>query len=444
MQRPVRDPAPRPLSKSGGSTPHRAGGGYRTRIRRAALAAGTAGAALAGLTAIGPAQAAPRPVNPVDLQILSINDYHGYLDPPTGSDGKLPTASGPIDAGGVEYLSTHLSTLRTGHANTVTVSAGDLIGGSPFLSGLFKDEPSIASLNSLKLDVSAIGNHELDEGVPELLRMQYGGCHPVEGCFDAAGYPGASFRYLSANVIYRRGVKPARPANARHYGEWFDERTGRTILPPSWVKNVGGIKVGFIGLTLRGADELVAQAGIKDIQFGDEIAAADLAARDLRKEGVRAIVLLLHEGGLAPSGSTYDFACNPGGGPATITGPVVTLAQKIDPSIDLIVTGHSHNSYLCNIPDPAGNPRHVTSASSYGRLVTETNLQLDPRTRDVIRSSVTSVNRPVTRDVPPGRRPGRDDREVGGPLRPDRRQGGRHRHRPDHAERHQEHRVRSR
>lgn len=396
MQRPVPDPAPRPPGGGGGSAPPDAGG--RSRTRRTALAAAAAGLTFAGLATISPAQAAPRPV---DLQILSFNDYHGHLDRPTGSDGTLSTTTGPIAAGGVEYLTTHLRTLRTGHPNSLTVAAGDLIGGSPFLSGLFKDEPSIESLNALKLDVSSVGNHEFDEGVPELLRMQYGGCHPVEGCFDADGYSGASFPYLAANAVYRRGVKVTRPADARHYGEWFEDRTGRTVLPPTWIKKVGRIKVGFIGMTLAGTDELVAQAGIKDIRFGDEITTANLAARDLREEGVRAIVVLLHEGGLAPSGATYDFACNPGGGAAAISGPVVTIAQKLDPSIDLVVTGHTHQSYVCAIPDPAGNPRSVTSAASYGRIITETNLKLDPRTHDVVRSSVATVNHPVTRDVAP-------------------------------------------
>lgn len=399
MQRPATDPAPRPLAGGGRTTGD--GSRRRRRTRRTFLAAGATGVALAALATVSPAQAAPRAPRPVDLQILSFNDYHGHLDPPTGSDGRVSTSSGPVDAGGVEYLATHLRSLRTGHRNSLTVAAGDLIGGSPFLSGLFKDEPSIESLNALKLDVSTIGNHELDEGVAELLRMQYGGCHPVEGCFDADGYSGASFPYLAANTAYKPGVKVTRPANGRHYGDWFDERTGRTVLPPTWVKKVGGIKVGFIGLTLEGADELVAQAGIEDVEFRDEVTTANLAARELRDEGVRAIVVLLHEGGLSPSGSTYDFACNPGGGAASISGPVVTIAHELDPSIDLVVTGHTHQPYVCNIPDPAGHARYVTSAASYGRLVTETNLQLDPRTRDVIRSSVVSVNHVVTRDVTP-------------------------------------------
>ena len=113
------------------------------------------------------------------------------------------------------------------------MAAGDLIGGSPFLSGLFKDEPSVESLNTLGLDVSSVGNHEFDEGVPELLRMRYGGCHPTEGCFDDDGYSGTAFQYLAANVTYKDGVKATHPAGVKGYGSWFTAPTGRTVLPPT-------------------------------------------------------------------------------------------------------------------------------------------------------------------------------------------------------------------
>ncbi len=366
----------------------------------AAVAAGAMVTAALGVPAEA-AKAKHKP-RPVALQILSFNDYHGHLEPPTGNDGNLTTAAGAVPAGGVAYLTSHLRTLRENHRNSLTVAAGDLIGGSPFLSGLFKDEPSVETLNALGLDVSSVGNHEFDEGVPELLRMQYGGCHPVEGCFDADGYSGADFPWLAANVAYKDGVRAPRIRGAHPaYGSWFHASTGRTVLPPTWVTKVDGIKVGFIGMTLEGTPELVAQAGIRDVDFSDEVQTANLAAQDLRRrQGVRAIVVLLHEGGLPPTGSTFDYDCNAGGS-AALSGPIVTIAQGLSPSIDLVVTGHTHQPYVCDIPDPSGADRYVTSASSYGRVVTETNLLLDRRTKDVIRSSVSSVNHAVTRDVTP-------------------------------------------
>ena len=352
-----------------------------------------------------------KPPAPIDLQILSFNDYHGHLEPPTGSNGTLVDPGGTaVTAGGVAYLTTHLTNLRAGHRNTLTVAAGDLINGSPFLSGLFRDEPAVETLNALGLDVSSVGNHEFDDGVTELLRMQYGGCHPVEGCFDEDGYSGAAFPWLAANVQYNAGVVPPKPGRriagtpTSRKGHsrlpWAGTRTGRTVLPPTWVKNVQGVKVGFIGMTLEGTPELVAQAGIKDVHFNDEVVTAGLAARDLRKQGVEAIVVLLHEGGLPPAAAAFDFTCTTGS-PAGLTGPVVEIAKNLAPSIDLVVTGHTHQPYACNIPDPKGQARWVTSASSFGRVITETNMKIDRRTKDIIRSSVASVNHAVTRDVVP-------------------------------------------
>ena len=371
----------------------------RLTRRRALGAAGMlAAGALAASTALGTtAQASGgsgRPA-PVDLQILSFNDYHGQIEPTAGSGASLPGVTGAY--GGGEYLATTLATLRAGKRNSLTVAAGDLIGATPITSALFKDEPTIDSLEAMGLDASGVGNHEFDEGVDELLRIQYGGCHPVDGCFDEDGYDGADFPYLAANVTWNKGVKAPRPAKG--YGRWFDFRTGRTILPPTWVTEVDRVKVGFIGMTLEGTPEIVAAAGIKDVTFRDEVESARRAAKDLRDRGVRAIVVLLHEGGFPPSGAAYDFPCTGATGAAAISGPIVQIAQQLDPSIDLVVTGHTHQPYTCTIPDPAGNPRQVTSAMAQGRLVTETNLQLDRRTKDVVRSSVTSVNRPVAQTV---------------------------------------------
>jgi 5'-nucleotidase len=373
----------------------------RAVLRRRLLVATAATGALLAMTQAGAASAQPARPTTVDLQILSFNDYHGHLQPPGGSDGRLTTSAGTtIDAGGVEYLTTHLRQLREGHRNSLTVAAGDLIGGTPFLSGLFHDEPSVESLDALGLDVSSVGNHEFDEGVPELLRMQYGGCHPTEGCFDADGYAGAKFDWLAANVKYKNGVRTPRVPGHPEYGWWGKvASTGRTVLPPADVKLVNGVPVGFIGMTLEGTPELVAQAGIQDVEFKDEVATANLAARDLRRLGVKAIVVLLHEGGLPPTGSPYDFRCQTGGG--GLSGPIIDIARNLDSSIDLVVTGHTHQPYICDIPDPAGQSRYVTSASSFGRVITETNVKLDTRTRDVVRSSVATVNHAVTRDVTP-------------------------------------------
>jgi 5'-nucleotidase len=341
--------------------------------RRKLLAVSVAAATLAaGIAAIPGATAATRKPKPdVQVQLLAFNDYHGHLEATTpGTVVVDPLVPAGVAAGGSEFLSTHLDALRAGKRNSLTVAAGDLIGGTPFLSGLFHDEPSVESLNALELDVSSVGNHEFDEGVTELLRMQNGGCHPVDGCyFDGQEFAGADFRWLAANV-----------KNAN----------GRTPLPPYWVKEFDGVKVGFIGMTLEGTDALVAQAGIQGWDFKDEVATANALVPKLRRNGVQAIVVLLHEGG-AQTGLYNDCV--------GISGPIVEIAQNLHSEIDAVVTGHTHQPYNCSIDDPDGNPRPVTSAFSFGRVISELNLSINPRNGEVRRDKTTVVNHVVTQNV---------------------------------------------
>jgi len=300
----------------------------------------------------------------VDLQLLAFNDYHGHL---------LADAAGTVDdapAGGSEYLSSMLSQLRAGHKYSLTVAAGDLIGGSPAFSGLFHDEPSVESLNAMGLVVSSVGNHEFDEGVTELLRMQNGGCHPEDGCyFPDQPYPGANFQWLAANVV--------------------NEETGETPLPPYWIKKIESVNVAFIGMTLEATDTLVAAAGIQGWDFRDEAETANALVPILKAQGVETIIVLLHEGGSqTPPPGAVD-AC------VGISGPVVAINSALDPEIDALITGHTHLPYNCLLDDPDGQPRIVTSAYSYGRVVSELNLVLDKRTNDVRRDLSTATNHAV-------------------------------------------------
>ncbi|MFE2553179.1 bifunctional metallophosphatase/5'-nucleotidase [Streptomyces sp. NPDC059355] len=324
----------------------------------------------------------------VDVQMLSFNDFHGTLEPPQGSSGTVSErqADGTtkaIPAGGVEYLATSLREARKGHEYSVTAAAGDMIGGSPMLSGLFHDEPTVEALNKLKLDVSSVGNHEFDEGKAELRRMAYGGCHPVEGCFEPGKeYTGAEYKYLAANVT--------------------DEKTKRPMLNPTFIWQKGDVKIGFIGVTLEGTPDVVTADGVKGLKFGDEVETINKYAAELNKQGVKSIVALIHEGGL-PANGAYNYDCDSPGAGAGISGAIVDIAKNVDPKVDALVTGHTHQAYACNIPDPAGNPRMVTSAASYGRVFTDTTLTYDRQTKDIVRTAALApkpVNKLVSRNQP--------------------------------------------
>ncbi|MDF3148029.1 MULTISPECIES: bifunctional metallophosphatase/5'-nucleotidase [unclassified Streptomyces] len=318
-----------------------------------------------------------------DVQLLSFNDLHGNLEPPAGSSGRVTElqADGTtktIDAGGVEYLATHLRQAREGNKYSITAAGGDMVGASPLISGLFHDEPTIEALNKLDLDVTSVGNHEFDEGAKELARLQNGGCHPTAGCYTDTEFAGADFPYLAANVL--------------------DEKTGKPILKPYWVWKKNGVKVGFIGVTLEDTPGVVSADGVKGLKFKDEVETINKYARVLQAQGVKSIVALIHEGGLPASGS-YNYNCDSPGAGDGISGPIVDIAKNITPQVDALVTGHTHAAYVCTVPDPSGKPRMVTSAASFGRLYTDTTLTYDRFTGDIARTSVKSANHVVTRTV---------------------------------------------
>ncbi|MFC0241108.1 bifunctional metallophosphatase/5'-nucleotidase [Rhodopseudomonas telluris] len=317
--------------------------------------------AVAAVLAAVPASVMAEDAKPVDVRILAINDFHGYLQPPSGGlvtpDPADPAKTVHVPAGGAEHMATLVKQLREGHANSIFVAAGDLIGASPFLSAMFHDEPTIESMSLMGLALSAVGNHEFDEGKTELLRMQNGGCHPVDGCLGPHPFTGAKFQYLAASTI--------------------DTATGKSILPPYAIREFGGIPVAFIGLTLKATPTMVSPPGVAGLKFLDEAEAVNAQVAELKARGVEAIVVLIHEGGF-PTGGINDC---PG-----ISGPIVEIVKKFDKAVDLVISGHTHRAYTCTI-----DGRLVTSGDKYGTLVTAIDLTLDPATRDIVRARADNV-----------------------------------------------------
>jgi 5'-nucleotidase len=298
---------------------------------------------------------------PVDVRILAINDFHGYLRPPPGgiriADPADKSKKIAVAAGGSETMATLVKQLREGHANTIFVAAGDLIGASPFISAMFHDEPSIESLSMMGLAIASVGNHEFDEGKDELLRMQNGGCHPVDKCQGPYPFAGAKFHYLAAST--------------------FEKATGKTIFPPYEIREFEGVPIAFIGLTLKGTPDIVAPTGVAGLEFRDEADTVNALVPELKARGVEAIVVLIHEGGF-PTG---DYNECPG-----ISGPIVDIVKKFDRAVDVVISGHTHQAYVCEI-----DGRLVTSGDKFGTLVTAIDLKLDRTTRDVISAKADNV-----------------------------------------------------
>jgi 5'-nucleotidase len=283
-----------------------------------------AAAATLGLLAGCAAPMAQRPsAAPVAVKIIAFNDFHGNLEVPKRSVETPAPGEGSVrvPAGGAAYLASAINALRAGNPNHAVVSAGDLIGGSPLTSSLFLDEPTILAMNMIRLDFNAVGNHELDRGSAELLRMQNGGCekHTVsQPCRMDASFGGADFKFLAANTV---------------------RDAGGTLFPPYMIKTFGtgvrAVKVGFIGLTLERTASLVTPAGIAGLRFADEADTANALIPRLKEEGADAIVLLIHQGA-ETKGGYNDKSC-PG-----LEGELIEVLERLDPRVDVVVSGHTH------------------------------------------------------------------------------------------------------
>ena len=332
----------------------------------------------------------------VQVQILAINDFHGSLQPPTGSGGLItapltdpvsdagPDSGGKVDpdagtatvpAGGAVFLAAHIKALRARNPNTVVVSAGDLTGASPLLSNLFKDEPTVLVMNTIGLDFEGVGNHDFDRGLTELQRLQSGGCSLGDCDAGLGNFAGAKFEYLAANVQ--------------------SATTSATVFPPYAIKELAGAKIAFVGMTLEGTPGVTVATAVAGLSFKNEVQTVNALVPELRSKGADAIVVLLHQGGFQDSTGTYDSCAN-------LTGDLLPILKGnadagspgLDPAIDVVVSAHTHQAYDCTI-----DGRLVTSAASFGRIVTAIDLTIDPATHKV--TAKHAHNEPVTRDVTP-------------------------------------------
>jgi len=348
---------------------HVFGGVFMDRSPKRGWLAAVAVLGLSACTTV-PDETVAVPVAPEAIQILAINDFHGSLEPP--ANPTTYTTAGQQQSeplGGAARLGATLTRLREGHGNTITVAAGDLIGGSPLVSAYFLDEPSIMALNRIGLSIASVGNHEFDKGTAELLRMQRGGCEahtPRMPCRLDSPFEGAKFTYLAANVI--------------------DEDSGETLFPATAIRPFGAVKVGFIGMTLKDTNTLVSPAGTAGYRFADEAETANRLARELKAQGADTVVVLIHQG------ADVDPFYNQDGCPK-LGGDIMPVLAGLDPAIRLVVSGHTHKAYICEVPASDGSIRLLTSAGRYGYFVTDIRLTIDPATDRI--EAFSAVNTPV-------------------------------------------------
>lgn len=308
--------------------------------------------------------------NTLAVRVLAFNDFHGSFDLQGGLFGVNPT-------GGVANVAAVIDQLKAQNPNNIVVSAGDLTGATPLASALFHDEGTVEIWNRVGLELNAVGNHEFDYGATELLRKQNGGCATVDAngnpvdpkttCRGAAvGTPvpfeGAKFKYLSANVIV--------------------SATGKPLFPAYKVKTFQGVPVAFIGMTLRATPTIVTPIGVAGLEFKDEADTVNALIPQLRNQGIRAVVVLIHQGGFTTGGKDD---CN------GLSNEIVPLLDRFSPEVDVVVSGHTHWAYNCLRADaqrPDG--RRLTSAAKFGQVVTSIDLLIDTRTREVVSTTATN------------------------------------------------------
>ncbi len=308
----------------------------------------------------------------VTLKIIAFNDFHGNLESP--GNFRASSQSPDVPVGGAEYLAAYVTSLEAENPNHVVVAAGDLVGASPLVSGLFHDEPTIEAMNRLGLEISSVGNHEFDRGSAELLRKQHGGCstqdqQTCEGAQVGTPVPfeGAKFEYLAANVM--------------------DKKTGKTIFPAYAIRTFGGARIAFIGLTLQATPTMVVPSGVAGLKFTEEADTINKVVHELEKQKIHSFVVLIHQGGVQVTAGPVDINGCEGGLEGS---PIQSIVSHLDDAVGLVISGHTHAAYICQIANSSGRKIPVTSALSYGRVVTDIDVTIDAATQRF--TSVTAKN----------------------------------------------------
>ena len=324
--------------------------------------------------------------SPFTVKVMGFNDYHGTLESPGtfGTSTAVLTADRP-PVGGADFMAAHIAKLKKLNPLNVVVGAGDSIGASPLISSLFFDEPSVETLNRIGLEFNSVGNHEFDKGSAELLRLQNGGCKMTGGVTDpnsckgaTVGTPvpfeGAKFKWLSANVV--------------------STTTGKPLLSAYGIKTFNGVKVAFIGMTLKATPTIVTPTGVAGLEFKDEAQTVNALIPELRAQGIESIVVLVHEGGFQ-TGTLGDI----NGCEGKLAGSAIaSIVGQLDNAVDMVVSGHTHAAYNCMLPNATGRNISVTSSSAFGRVLTDIDITIDPITRNITKTVAT--NRLVVRNDP--------------------------------------------
>ena len=278
-------------------------------VRRLArgTSVGLGAAALVAASALLPLGTAAAAAEPGDeITLMTFNDFHGAL-------------------GGASDLACAVETVRAESPTSFLLSAGDSVGGSSFESAVQNDEPTLDVLNAMGVDATAIGNHEYDQGVDDLLER-------IE--------PRTDFPDLAANV--------------------YDAATGERIHEAYTVLEQDGVEVAVIGAVTTKTVGKVSPTAIEGLTFGDPVDAVNDVVEEMAADGVEYDVLVAsyHEGA--------SSSAEPGTAPQN-TDPIFDkIVGSTSAEVDAIFNGDSHRTYNYTAPVPGedGAERPIVQTGS--------------------------------------------------------------------------------
>lgn len=325
-------------------------------------------------------------VSPVNLTILAVNDFHGQITTGMTMNGS------PVGSAGVMAAYLMQAIEVSGQNHTIIAIPGDFTGASPPESGILLDEPTLLYLNLFGGNttqnprykpiascpiIATVGNHEFDQNLTELNRKITGGNGTTTIPHLQDPYPGFDGTVILSNVVINE--------------------SGKTLFTPSTVRTVDGIPVAFIGAVTNETPHLVTAGNVKGLTFFDEADSINAQVRDLKRKGLHAFVILLHEGGT----QTPYIGATQNGTP--VTGKITDIVSRLDSDVDIVLSGHTHQFTNAYLPNAGGYPVLVTQAYSYSKGFANISLTLDPATRDISWKSA-SIEVPYA-DRPPGNTP---------------------------------------
>ncbi len=311
-----------------------------------------------------------------DVHLLAWNDFHGNLEAGAGLNiyGQF--------AGGAAWLAKAVHDKQAQYGDKqISVIAGDNIGASPLVDGLFFGEPATIATNLMNADFASVGNHEFDKGSAELLRIQNGGCRADVGC-TAAPYAlaggGTSNTYPGRRLPVPVGQRRRATTTDRRCSQLSGPRGSRATVARS-SRSASSVRF------WRRRPTIVTPTGVAGLTFEDEADAANRAVEELQRQRVNTSVLVIHQGGFQAGTATLN------GCAGNLAGSdIAEIATRLDPSIKVIVSAHTHAEYRCTITTPDGATRLITSASSFGRILTDITLTIDDKTGELVAASATN------------------------------------------------------